>query len=45
MAARGAGENQYMQWNGKEPVPWAVTIGVVACLAIIAIVAWYAAAP
>ena len=33
------------KWGGKEPVPWAVTIGIVVCLVIIAVVAWYATAP
>lgn len=29
----------------RHDIPWIVIIGVVVCLAIIAITAWYAAAP
>jgi hypothetical protein len=35
-----------MRWNGKEnQIPWIVIVGIVACLVIIAIIAWYAIAP
>jgi hypothetical protein len=34
-----------MNWNGDKQISWAVTIGVVACLAILVIVAWYATSP
>jgi hypothetical protein len=35
-----------MRWNGKEnQIPWIVIAGIAACLAVIAVIAWYAIAP
>jgi hypothetical protein len=35
-----------MRWDGRDnQIPWIVILGIVACLGVIAIVAWYAVAP